>query len=275
VAALAEAGPRQDAPVAGVVAFATSTWYLLGRHVRVTLRQLIWIVVMLVQPAIWLLLFGQLFRRVVEIPGFGADSYIQFLAPGIVVMMALFSSAWSGMSMIEDIDKGVLPRLLATPVNRAAIVAARVVHAALTVVVQSLIILAVSYALGARVENGVAGALALVAAAALLAAAFGGLSNGIALLTRKDETLIAIVNFISLPLNFLSSVLMAPQLMPPWMQAVATVNPVNWAAVAARAAADPGADWALVLGYLGLLAGLAVMSVLFATWAFRAYRGAL
>ena len=126
--------------------------------------------------------------------------------------------------------------------------------------------------MGARVENGPAGALALVAAAALLAAAFSGLSNGIALLTRKDETLIAIVNFISLPLSFLSSVLMAPQLMPPWMQAVASVNPVNWAAGAARGAADPGTDWALVLSHLTLLALLAVLVVVFATAAFRAYR---
>jgi ABC-2 type transport system permease protein len=239
------------------------------------MRQPIWIAVMLVQPAVWLVLFGQLFQRVVEIPGFGADSYIQFLAPGIVVMMALFSAAWSGMAIIEDIDRGVLPRLLATPISRAAIIAARVLYSALGVVVQSVIIIAGSYVLGARIENGVAGALALVAAAALLAAAFSGLSNGVALLTRKDETLIAVVNFISLPLNFLSSVLMAPQLMPPWMQAAAAVNPVNWAAIAARAAADPSPNWPLVLTHLALLAALTAICITFATWAFRAYQRSL
>jgi ABC-2 type transport system permease protein len=271
---LADARPHA-APTAGAAAFTAATWYLLGRHVRAMLRQPIWIAVMLVQPAVWLLLFGQLFQRVVEIPGFGANSYIQFLAPGIVVMMALFSAAWSGMGIIEDIDRGVLPRLLATPISRAAIIAARVLYSALGVIVQSVIIIAGSYLLGARIENGIAGALALVAAAALLAAAFSGLSNGVALLTRKDETLIAVVNFISLPLNFLSSVLMAPQLMPPWMQAAAAVNPVNWAAIAARAAADPSADWTLVLTHLALLAALAVLALTFATWAFRAYQRAL
>jgi ABC-2 type transport system permease protein len=270
--AVAEARRPAESPAAGLAAFATATWYMLGRHARATIRQPIWIFIMLVQPVIWLVLFGQLFRRVVEIPGFGTDSYVQFLAPGIVVMMALFSAAWSGMGIIEDIDKGVLPRLLATPVSRAAIVAARVLHTSLTVSVQSVIIVAVSYLLGARIENGIAGGLALIAAAALLSATIAGLSDGIALLARKAETLIAIVNFITLPLNFLSSILIAPPLMPPWMQAAATVNPVNWAAVAARAAADPDADWPLVLTHLALLAGLALLSLLFATRAFRAYQ---
>ncbi|HEX8859263.1 MAG TPA: ABC transporter permease, partial [Actinomycetes bacterium] len=61
----------------------------------------------LVQPVIWLLLFGQLFKRVVEIPGFAAGSYITFLTPGVVVMTAVFSGGWAGMGVISDIDRGV------------------------------------------------------------------------------------------------------------------------------------------------------------------------
>src|SRR3954470_5759124 len=122
-------------------AFLSDTLHLLVRHLRTTIRIPIWIAVTLIQPVIWLTIYGQLFRRVVEIPGFGAGSYIQFLTPGVVIMTALFGSAWSGMGIIEDLTDGVMDRMLATPVNRAALISARVLHAALTVAVQSVIIL--------------------------------------------------------------------------------------------------------------------------------------
>ena len=67
------------------------------------------------QPIIWLLLFGALFEKVVEIPGFTSDNYLTFLAPGVVVMTALFASGWAGMPVIEDLDRGVMDRFLVTP----------------------------------------------------------------------------------------------------------------------------------------------------------------
>jgi len=70
--------------------------YIMGRELRSLLRQPWWIAITLVQPIIWLLLYGALFKKVVEIPGFEATSYIQFLTPGVVVMTALFSAGWAG-----------------------------------------------------------------------------------------------------------------------------------------------------------------------------------
>ena len=88
--------------------------WMMQRHLLNLWRQPIWIAVTLVQPVIWLLLYGALFKSVTRIPGFHSTSYIQFLTPGIVVMSALFSAGWSGMAVIDDIDKGdprPLPRL--------------------------------------------------------------------------------------------------------------------------------------------------------------------
>ena len=76
------------------------------------------VVIMLIQPMIWLLLFGQLFKRVVELPGFASGAYIDFLTPGVVVMTVLFSSGWAGMAFIEDMDRGVMDRMLSSPVSR-------------------------------------------------------------------------------------------------------------------------------------------------------------
>ena len=120
----------------------TQTLYLCGRVLRNLSRQPIWIVVMVVQPMFWLLLYSQLFRRITELPGFGTTSYIDYLTPGVAVMTAFFSGSWAGMGMIEDLDRGVLERFLATPASRAAIVFGRILEASIVASLQALLILA-------------------------------------------------------------------------------------------------------------------------------------
>jgi ABC-2 type transport system permease protein len=164
--------------------------------------------------------------------------------------------------------------MLATPVHRSALIAARVLHAALTVIVQSLIILAVALILGARFPGGVLGVLAILILAALLGAGFSAFSNGVALLTRREETLIAVVNFFGLPLLFLSTAFMASQLMPHWIQVVSRINPVNWAIDAARNAMV-GQLWSVVGIYLALLTAFVLLAGAFATRAFRSYHRAM
>jgi ABC-2 type transport system permease protein len=253
--------------------FAADTWHLFLRYMRTTLRIPIWIAVTLVQPIIWLFLYGQLFRRIVELPGFGGDSYIQHLTPGVVIMTAMFGSAWAGMSMIRDLDEGIMDRLLSTAVHRGAIISARVLHASVTVGVQSMIILGMGLLLGARIEGGIPGVLAIIALALLLGASFSAISNGIALLARREETLIAIVNFFGLPLVFLSTAFIAAELMPGWIRTAAEFNPVNWAILGSRAAMQ-GDDWMLVLQYSGFLLVFVLVCGFFSTRAFQVYQRA-
>jgi ABC-2 type transport system permease protein len=249
------------------------TLHMLLRHTRTTLRIPIWIAVTLTQPVIWLFLYGQLFRRIVELPGFEATSYIQHLTPGVVIMTAMFGSFWSGMGLIQDLDEGVMDRMLATPVSRTAIIAARVLHAAMTVGVQSMIILGMGLVLGARIPGGVPGVLAIMTFALLLGAAFSAVSNAIALLTRREETLIAIVNFFGLPLVFISTAFIASELMPSWIRTAAQANPVNWAIVGARTAMQ-GDAWMTVGQYILLLALFVVVCGICSTQAFRVYQRA-
>jgi ABC-2 type transport system permease protein len=110
--------------------------------------------------------------------------------------------------------------------------------------------------------------------AALLGAGFSAFSNGVALLTRREETLIAVVNFFGLPLLFLSTAFMASQLMPHWIQVVSRINPVNWAIDAARNAMV-GQLWSVVGIYLALLIAFVLLAGSFATRAFRSYHRAM
>ena len=122
------------------------------RHVRAVWRQPWFVAITLVQPIIWLLLFGALFKSVTEIPGFGAGgaTYLDYLVPGVVVMTALFSSGWSGMGVIEDIDRGILDRFLVAPVHRPSLIIGRVTYDALTLVLQAVVIGALAWLLGAH-----------------------------------------------------------------------------------------------------------------------------
>jgi ABC-2 type transport system permease protein len=249
--------------------------YMMARSLRALWRQPVWIFTTLVQPVIWLLLFGALFKRVVEIPGFASGSYIEFLTPGVVVMTAFFSASWGGMGMIEDYERGILDRFLGSPVKRVSLIAGPLMQSAVVIAIQSVIIVLLALALGASFPNGIGGVVLLIVIAALLGAGFGALSNGLGLLFRQRESLIGTMVLLQLPLTFLSGAIMQESLQPRWMQTVADFNPVNWAVEAGRSAATGTIDWTLVLSRTGFLVAFLLACGVFATRAFRTYQGSL
>jgi ABC-2 type transport system permease protein len=251
------------------------SWYMALRWIRALLRQPWFVAITLVQPVIWLLLFGALFKKVVDIPGFGGGSYIDYLAPGIVVMTALFSSGWNGMGMINDLEQGVVDRFLVSPARRLPLILGPLVQGAISIAIQSLIVVGLALIVGASFPGGVLGVIVLILCAVLLGTAMGAFSNGIALLARKEETLIGAVNFIILPLTFLSSAFMKQTLAPQWIQDVAKFNPVNWAVQAGREALAASPDWGYVLARAGLLAAVAALLLWFAVRAFRTYQASV
>jgi ABC-2 type transport system permease protein len=250
----------------------THSWFMMLRYLRALIRQPWYIAFTLLQPIIWLLLYGQLFQKVVELHGFHAISYIDFLTPGVVIMTALFSSGWTGMGLIREIDRGTLDRFLVSPLNRSALIAGRLCQVAFITVVQSAILLVLGLLLGARYAGGIGGIAVLVVCAILVAVPIGALSSALALAVRKEESVIGASNFILLPLTFLSPVFMASALMPGWMRIVARFNPVNWSVEAARGALQAQTDWNFVLSRCGFLIALAIASMWIAIRAFRSYQ---
>ena len=251
------------------------TGYMTATHLRQLWRQPWWIAVSLVQPVIWLLLFGALFESVADLPGFGSGSYIEFLAPGIVIMTAFFSAGWTGMGLLEDLDRGVTERLLVSPISRPALLAGRVVQQTITMVIQSLIMVGIALLAGASFSNGVLGVAGLIGIAALVSAPFASLSIASARVTRKEETLIATLTFLQLPLSFISSTLIRPELMPAWMEAAANFNPVEWAVEAGRAAALGDGGFDVVASRAGLLVAFLALAAWLALRALESYQRSL
>ncbi len=248
------------------------SWFMTGRHLRNVARQPLYVAFTLVQPIIYLLLFGELFRRVVELPGFGAGSYIAFLTPGIVIQTAIFSAGWNGSSVIDDLDRGVMDRFLVSPASRFALIAGRLIQLSAVIVIQSLIVVGLGLLRGAEFAGGPLGIAILILCAVLLAVPIGALSCGMALIARKMDSVVAAVNFLLLPLTFLSTIFMARELMPGWMQVVASFNPVNWGVEAGRSAVSAQADWGLIGSRIGYLLVLGILCAWIATRSFRAYQ---
>lgn len=253
---------------------ATHSLLLTKRSVTALLRQPAFVLITLIQPAIWLLLFGALFEKAVQIPGFGAGgrSYLEFLTPGVVGMTALFSAAWAGTVYIEDMDLGVMDRLLASPVRRGAMMNGTIAYQSITAVVQTAVIIGIAYLAGARFDSPVVGILLTFVAAVLLTVIVAALSNAIALLTRTQDSLIGISQLLALPLAFLSSAIMNPSLAPGWVQTAARYNPLDWAVIVSREALSAAPDWGAVWPRVGALAGLALVMSWLATQSFRAYQ---
>jgi ABC-2 type transport system permease protein len=249
------------------------TGYVSGRHLRAFVRQPWYIGSMLVQPVIWLLLFGALFKSAIEIPGFSTSAtYLDYLVPGVLVMTAIFSCGWSGMSIIEDLDRAIMDRLLATPVHRSAIIVGLNAYELVSLVIQALIIGGLALLLGARFEGGTLGFAVLTLCAMLVGAIAASFSDAMALLLRQRESVIGINTLMTLPLTFLSAAFMPLKLAPAWIATVATVNPVNWAVEAGREALAASPYWSFVAPRVALLAGLTVLSTAIATRTFRSYQ---
>lgn len=250
----------------------TDTGFLTGRKMHALVRQPWVIAFSIVQPAIWLFLFGELFRKAVNIPGFAFHgSYLSYLIPGIVAMNAMSSNMWAGMSMIEEIERGTLNRFLVSPASRISIMNATVAEQSVTTAAQTILILLLGLAGGASYPGGPGGCVVLIVAAVLVGVVWGALSSAAGMLLRSREAIIGVYTFFMLPLMFLSSAFMQTSLMPGWMQAIASRNPLNWVVQVGRSVLSATPDWGAVAVRCAGLLVLASLCVAVSVRTFRSY----
>ncbi len=231
--------------------------------------------VSLIQPLIWIVLFGNVFRSVAQVPGFGGNSYLTFLVPGVLMMTMLAFGAWAGTGFIDDIRSGVMDRLLSSPVSRSALVAGQLAQQLALSLVQGVVLLAIGWAAGARYGGGVTGLVLSLVASLLLAAAFCSVSAAVALTARDQTALIGISTLVVLPATFLSTALMPVALLPHWVEATARFNPLTWATEIARTAMSGAVDGGIVVSRGLLLLALAAAAYLWSVLAMRRYQRSL
>lgn len=214
-----------------------------------------------VQPALWLLVFGNVFTAIHAIPT-GNVPYLDFLAPGILAQSALFIAIFYGIQIIWERDAGVLSKLLVTPTPRVAMVAAKAFAAGIRAVAQAVVVLALALVLGVSLTANPLKWLGVVAALMLGSAIFCCLSIAIAGLVLSRDRLMGIGQAITMPLFFASNALYPVALMPTWLQWVNHVNPLSYEVEALRGLmigepARLGLCFAVLLGAAALMIGLA------------------
>jgi ABC-2 type transport system permease protein len=187
-----------------------------------------------IQPALWMLVFGEVFSRVRAIPT-GNFGYLDFMAPGILAQSVLFVAIFYGIGIIWERDLGIVHKFLASPVPRAALVLGKALSAGIRALSQGIIIYILSLLLGVHISFAPLSILGIIVVIIISAALFSTLSLIIACIVKTRERFMGIGQVITMPLFFASNAIYPVAIMPGWLKVIAHINPLTYQVDALRA----------------------------------------
>lgn len=209
------------------------TYLIAMNELRVTMRNPFWALSSLFQPIIYLLLFGPLLNGVAGARGLPGENAIQFFAPGLLVMNALFASGFEGFTLRDKLDSGFLERLRVTPISRIALALGFILQSSVNLVIQSVALIVCSFFFGLRVDP--VGAIGLILLIVLIGITMASVSYRLALVIREGGILAGIINTFVLPAMILSGIMLPVSFGPPVIQKLALLDPFYYAVDASRA----------------------------------------
>jgi ABC-2 type transport system permease protein len=219
-----------------------------------------------IQPALWLLIFGQVFTRTRAIPT-GPLSYLDFMAPGVLAQSVLFSAIFYGIAVIWERDLGIVHKLLVSPASRGSLVLGKALSAGLRALSQAIIIDLLAMVLGVRLRYDPASLAGLAFVVVLGGALFSTFSFIIACLVKTRDRFMGIGQVLTMPLFFASNAIYPLTMMPPWLRAISQYNPLTYLVNALRTLMIQGGESSpgltvdlLVLG--GVFVALVVLAAM-------------
>ncbi len=246
----------------------TQIWLIFQRAMRQSLRNPAWVIIGIVQPVLYLALFGPLLQPIIaNTPGFPPGDAYQVLVPALLVQLGMFGSLFAGFSLIQEYRSGVVERMRVTPVSRTALLLGRSMRDVVVLVVQGMLLTLVAWVFGLRAPLlGVLLALVLVA---LLALATSAASYAMALRLKSEDALAPLLNTIVLPLLLLSGILLPMTLAPAWLFALSRINPFVYVVDAERAVFRGALTSGTVA--VGLIVSI-VLAALTVAWGVRTFQ---
>ena len=241
-------------PLQAVVSFVYKTCVIAEFEIRKLKHDPTELVTRAVQPALWLLIFGEVFTRIRAIPT-GGVPYLDFMAPGILAQSVLFVAIFYGIAVIWERDLGTVHKLLVSPTPRAALVLGKAISAGVRSLSQIAIVYTLAVLLGVRVNWSPLALLGVIAAVMVGAGCFATLSLIIAALVKTRERFMGIGQVLTMPLFFASNAIYPLAIMPPWLHVIARVNPLSYEVDALRALMIVGGN-----SPFGLFADFAVLT---------------
>lgn len=246
--------------------------YVAWRELLKFFRAKTRLLVTVIQPLIWLGLMGNMMQGLTQNPFIakllGTGSYLAFMTPGIILMTVLFGGVFAGMSIVWDRRIGYLEKLLAAPISRAAIPLGKMVASAVQGGFQGLLIVLIAWGLGVRFATGLLGVIFALVVAMTFSLILSGFSLALASQIKTQETLMALVNFFTMPLMFTSNALFPKEAMPHWLATIAQINPVTHAVTPIREVLLFGWNWSAIWVSLVVIGGLALLMTFLAGQSF-------
>jgi ABC-2 type transport system permease protein len=246
-------------PLEGIIGFIHKTLVIAELEVRKLHHEPTELITRAVQPALWLLIFGEVFTRVRAIPT-GNLRYIDFMAPGILAQSVLFIAIFHGISIIWERDLGIVHKFLATPTPRSALVLGKAISAGIRGLAQAVIVYVLALILGVQMNWSPPALLGVLLVVLLGAACFSTFSLIIACLVKTRERFMGIGQVLTMPLFFASNAIYPIAIMPGWLQIIARGNPLSYEVNALRAlmlsggtGGAVGLDIAVLLGVTAAL----------------------
>lgn len=226
---------------------------LVWRSLKWRFHHPVTIMMTLIQPLMWLLLFANLFST-------SNNNYMSFILAGILVMAILFSSGMSGIANYSTRENGSYYRIMISPVKRISIVIAHMIDAVCLSGIQIMVLLALSFVFGVRSETGIVGILSICVLLVATIAFVSAFSYLLSTVISDENGFIAVVNTFTLPLFFLSTALLAKESMPKSFQIIVSFNPFSYVVDSLRNILNDNAiDWRLYAFSVGMMVILALL----------------
>ena len=222
-------------PLTTVSRFVYKTWVIAELEIRKLRHDPTELITRAVQPALWLLVFGQVFTRIHAIPTPGGIPYMDFLAPGVLAQSVLFIAIFSGISLIWERDLGVIHKFLASPTPRTALALGKALSGGIRALSQAVIVYVLAVILSVKIDWSPLALIGVLTAILLGAAAFSAFSLIIALLVKTRERFMGIGQVLTMPFFFASSAIYPISIMPGWLKVIAHGNPLTYEVDALRA----------------------------------------
>lgn len=242
--------------------FARETFIVFRRQLRMNLRNPVWVIIGLLQPVLYLLLFGPLLEPLVA--QFGARNAYTFFVPGLLIMLSMFGAMFAGFSLIGEWREGVIEAERVTPASRAALLMGRLARDILQLFVQAAILVLLALAMGMEADGvGIALGIALTL---LIGGACAASSNALALTTKSEDAMAPVINMVMMPVLLLSGILLPMTLGPAWLSRISDFMPFRYIVDATRSGFAGvfggseiwwGMGWAVALCALGVWWGTA------------------
>jgi ABC-2 type transport system permease protein len=242
---------------------------LFWRKMLETLRNPIYMIVSMLTPVVYLLLFSPLLKKL-QIPGYVSSGVLNLFVPGLLVIVAFLSGLFVGYTMIDEVKNGVVERFRVTPVSRFALLAGRVLCDLVNTLVIVVFFTLVAIPFGFHVH--ILGYLVLLVLVALLLITTSSFGNALGLILKDEDRLSPIVQGINLPVILLSGMLLPMSLAPTWLRVIAHFNPAYYAVEAGRLLVA-GHIFRAAVGEAFLF--LVPLSILVVAWATRAFKNSL